>query len=132
MVIITSVEQNSHAERAGIRGGDVLVAINGNEINDVLDYRFYLAERSISLSLHRDGEPFEAHVIKGEYADIGMYIFGPMEAPIYKVNNVYRMRIIIKCQVTKRVRELVAALLSEHPKSSPKAAVSVDINPGSL
>ncbi|MBQ8388996.1 MAG: DUF512 domain-containing protein [Clostridia bacterium] len=78
MVIITSVEQNSHAERAGIRGGDVLVAINGNEINDVLDYRFYLAERSISLSLHRDGEPFVAHVVKGEYADIGLEFDTPL------------------------------------------------------
>ena len=87
MVIITSVEQNSYAERAGIRGGDVLVAINGNEINDVLDYRFYLAERSISLSLHRDGEPFEAHVIKGEYADIGLEFDTPLRDKKRRCSN---------------------------------------------
>ena len=78
MVIITSVEQSSLAERAGIRGGDVLVAINGNEINDVLDYRFYLAERNLSIALHRDGEPYTAHILKGEYADIGLEFDTPL------------------------------------------------------
>ena len=97
----------------------VLLGVHGEDEKEVL-----------ALTLKLDTKLRE--LTAGEYADIGMYIFGPMEAPIYKVNNVYRMRIIIKCQVTKRVRELVAALLSEHPKSSPKAAVSVDINPGSL
>jgi primosomal protein N' (replication factor Y) len=68
----------------------------------------------------------------GGFSDVPMYIFGPFEAPVYKVNNVYRMRIIVKCQVTKRMRELVARLLSDFPKSSANAAVSVDINPTSL
>ena len=68
----------------------------------------------------------------GEYSDVPIYVFGPFEAPIYKINNVYRMRIIIKCQVTRRVREMVAGLLAEFPKASGKAAVSVDINPASM
>jgi len=70
--------------------------------------------------------------VKGEFSDIPMYIFGPFEAPIYKVNNVYRMRIIIKCQVTKRVRELVTRLMADFPKASAKAAISVDVNPASM
>ncbi len=69
---------------------------------------------------------------KGEFSDIPMYIFGPFEAPIYKINNVYRMRIIIKCQVTKRARELSARLLADFPKASAKAAISVDVNPASM
>ncbi len=68
----------------------------------------------------------------GDFSDIPMYIFGPFEAPIYKVNNVYRMRIIIKCQVTKRVRELTARLLADFPKASAKAAISVDVGPASM
>lgn len=67
-----------------------------------------------------------------EFSDVPMYIFGPFEAPIYKINNVFRMRIIIKCQVTKRVRELTARLLVDFPKASAKAAISVDINPASM
>ena len=49
MVKITDVERRSHAERAGLTAGDTLMKINGNEINDVLDYRFYLAEKKIDI-----------------------------------------------------------------------------------
>lgn len=40
-VKIKSVKKNSSAYRAGIISGDVLLNIDGNEICDVLDYRFY-------------------------------------------------------------------------------------------
>lgn len=40
-VRIFAVLKNSTCARNGIRPGDSLVSINGNEINDVLDYRFY-------------------------------------------------------------------------------------------
>ena len=45
MVKITDVLERSRGERAGIRAGDVLISLNSKEINDVLDYRFYLAEK---------------------------------------------------------------------------------------
>ena len=56
MVKIEFVEKNSRADRAGIKCGDLLDKINGREINDVLDYRFFLAEKDVVLSLLRDGE----------------------------------------------------------------------------
>ena len=40
-VKIFAVLKNSVCAKNGIRPGDRLVSINGNEINDVLDYRFY-------------------------------------------------------------------------------------------
>ena len=46
MVKITEVDIGSLAARRGILAGDTLISINGNEITDVLDYRFYLAENS--------------------------------------------------------------------------------------
>ena len=39
--IITSVDRHSPAERAGITPGEQLLTINGHQIIDVLDYRFY-------------------------------------------------------------------------------------------
>ena len=56
MVAITSVARRSRAARAGVLAGDNLISINGNEITDVLDYRFYLAEESVELLLERKGE----------------------------------------------------------------------------
>ncbi len=97
----------------------VVLGIHGEEEKEVL-----------SLSLKLDVRLKE--YATGDYNDVPMYIFGPFEAPIYKVNNVYRMRIVIKCQVTKRMRMLISALLGDFPKNSQKAAISVDVNPTSM
>ena len=78
MVKITEVERRSHAERAGLLPGDTLLCINGNEINDVLDYRFYLTERRVELSYLRDGEEKLAVITKGEYSDIGLGFETPL------------------------------------------------------
>ena len=78
MVKITSVDKNSRADKHGIIAGDVLVSINGNEIVDVLDYRFYLAEREVNIALLRDGAEFEVKIKKGEYDDIGLDFETPL------------------------------------------------------
>jgi len=78
VVLITEVETHSRAARAGIMPRDVLVAINQNEIFDVLDYRFYLAEARITLSLLRDGKPFEVTIKKALYDDIGLLFETPL------------------------------------------------------
>ncbi len=65
------------------------------------------------------------------FNDVKVFIFGPFEAPVYKVNDSYRMRIIIKCKLNKRTRELLSLLLCEFSKGG-KAALSVDLNPSSM
>ena len=78
MVKITQLEEGSRAARAGVQAGDVLLSINQNEIADVLDYRFYLAERRVTLALTRDGEPYEVVIHKEEYDDIGLCFETPL------------------------------------------------------
>lgn len=78
MVKIVSVDKNSRADNAGIRGGDNLISINGREICDVLDYRFFLAEKSISLKLEREGVEYEAVIKKKQYDDIGLDFETPL------------------------------------------------------
>lgn len=48
-VKIFNVTQGSPCWKKGFRAGDSLVSVNGNEINDVLDYRFYTDERKLKL-----------------------------------------------------------------------------------
>ncbi len=72
MVKIVSVEGESLAEIAGIKENDILLSVNGNIINDVLDYRFYIMDEALELSLSRDGEEFSAKIKKDEYSDIGL------------------------------------------------------------
>lgn len=78
MVKITGVEQGSRAFRHGICEGDILVSIDNNEIRDVLDYRFYLANSKITLRLLRNNEEYTAVIKKGEYDDIGLDFETPL------------------------------------------------------
>ena len=78
MVKITEVGVKSRAQRAGVLPGDTLVSINGNEIKDVLDYRFYLTECEIELLLLRNGEEYKVSIKKGEYDDIGLDFETPL------------------------------------------------------
>jgi putative radical SAM enzyme (TIGR03279 family) len=78
MVKITGIEKGSRAEKVGIRSGDSLISINGNEICDVLDYRFYLAERQVELLLLGEGGEYSAIIKKGEYDDIGLLFETPL------------------------------------------------------
>jgi len=78
MVKITDVLPRSRAEKAGIRADDMLVSINGREINDVLDYRFHLANSVVVLSLSRENETYEVTIKKSEYDDIGLDFETPL------------------------------------------------------
>ena len=78
MVKITEVLASSKAGKAGVEAGDILLSINGNEINDVLDYRFYLAERSVLLLLSRGDKEYSVKIKKGEYDDIGLEFETPL------------------------------------------------------
>jgi len=72
VVKICDVNKNSLSDKCGIQPNDLLISVNGNEINDVLDYRFYLTEKRIELLLSRDGKQYTVTIKKGEYDDIGL------------------------------------------------------------
>ncbi|HOJ48645.1 MAG TPA: DUF512 domain-containing protein [Bacillota bacterium] len=72
MVEIVSVDKNSYADKAGVRAGDKLVSVNGNDINDVLDYRFYITDKRLKLVVERNGERKTVLIKKPEYDDIGL------------------------------------------------------------
>ena len=68
-----------------------------------------------------------------EYSDIPLLFFGPFEAPVYKVENKYRMRIIAKCKLNKRARLFFSDILTGFSRSgSKKLSLSVDFNPSNL
>ncbi len=78
MVKIKSVLDGSIAAKHGILGGDQLLEINGHEINDVLDYRFYLTDTEVVLMLCRDGKQCSVTIQKDEYDDIGLEFETPL------------------------------------------------------
>ena len=70
-VLISSVAPGSSADRCGIKGGDTLLSINGHDIVDVLDYRFYQLEREVTIDYTSCGENKTVTVKKPEYEELG-------------------------------------------------------------
>ena len=71
-VKIYNVTKGSHAEKAGIKSGEILLKINSNEIVDVLDYRFYQVNRQLSLEISDGKNIRTVEIAKGEYDEIGL------------------------------------------------------------
>ena len=71
--VITSVDRGSAAERANLRVGEKLIAINGHPIEDVLDYRFfgYDGDPEVQLELP-DGTRRVLVVSKEEGEELGL------------------------------------------------------------
>jgi primosomal protein N' (replication factor Y) len=71
--------------------------------------------------------------MKGEYSDLPLVVYGPFEAPVYKVEGKYRMRMVIKCRINKRSREMFSDVLKYFSGSGARGlSLSVDINPTNL
>lgn len=68
-----------------------------------------------------------------KYPDAKTVVFGPMEAPVYKLNGIYRMRLIIKCKMNTVTRKLISEAYSELSRAVGKrVGISVDVNPTNL
>lgn len=72
-VIIKKVKNRTPSHRAKIKDGYTLVSINDNEINDVLDYQFYMTDENIKLKVIDDNNRIKEYKIKKEqYEDLGL------------------------------------------------------------
>ncbi|MFR5071245.1 MAG: PDZ domain-containing protein [Bianqueaceae bacterium] len=70
---IIGVAPGSIAEELGIEPGDMLVAIDGQEIDDVLDYYFYTDSDQLELCIRgADGEEWLCDIEKEEKEDLGL------------------------------------------------------------
>ncbi len=72
-VKIEGVEKKSPAAKARIKAGSTLISINGNEIIDVLDYRFYQNEEKLTLLIETvKGKQKVYKIKKSEYEELGL------------------------------------------------------------
>jgi len=63
-VRIASIEPGSLAEELGWQPGDQIVAVNGDAVEDELDFRFKTAEEALELRVRRDGNLDVQYVTK--------------------------------------------------------------------
>ncbi len=70
-VKIASVDKGSAAECAGLCEGNMLLSVDGNPINDMLDYQFYTAGPKIELSVNIGGNLKNITIEKEDYQPLG-------------------------------------------------------------
>ncbi len=76
-----------------------------------------------------------ARLCNTAYREVPLITFGPFESPVYRVDNVYRMRMIVKCRLNKQSRALFSALLttfSSDTHGANRPILSIDFNPSGI
>ena len=87
MVRIEKIIPESHADLCGIKEKDILISVNGKEINDVLDYRFYLAEEHVEIKVKRESRELCFSIDKECYDDIGLEFETPLMDKKHRCEN---------------------------------------------
>ena len=150
------------AGRAGKRGTAVIQTMNPNNktirLAAAQDYRAFYAEdirlrkaytfppfcdlAVISVTAaqeercaHTALELFEyfKSLTDGEFSDVPILSFGPFEAPVFKVSETYRMRLVLKCRRTKRLLALLRRVADRFTSPQYKGVgFGIDINPSGI
>ena len=69
---------------------------------------------------------------KSEYQDVKFILYGPFRNEIYKIAGRYRMRYIIKCRDSARLRAMLSSLLKKYAAGLKNVTLSADVNPANL
>lgn len=88
MGIIEAVEPGSLADRAGLRAGDDLIAINGHVLRDVIDAQFYGADERVTFRFVRAGAQHEVAARRDFGQSLGIAFQHPtFDIDIRRCNN---------------------------------------------
>ena len=69
---ISSIDRESPAARAKLRAGDEIISIDGHEIHDVIDLKYYTYDARLRLRILRDGREHTVRVRKEEGEELGV------------------------------------------------------------
>ncbi len=70
-----------------------------------------------------------AKALAGEFQAVKVIVYGPFDAPIYRVKNVYRKRFILKYKNNAETRALFHHILRENENANGLVKLTLDINP---
>jgi serine protease Do/serine protease DegQ len=128
-VIVNDTEANSPADRAGVKVGDVITAVNGKQIHDQDELRLTISQMppgsKITLNTARDGKPMVLSVTLAQYPDKPNELIPGVE--VGKLTDDVRRHLGIDSRITG----LVVAKVDEkspHAEELPQGSVIVEIN----
>lgn len=79
-LLVQTVEQGSPAALSGIDPGDVIVGVEGETVEDIIDYQFLTAEDSLTMRVQRTGSEREVVIVREEGRDLGLGFTDPFGA----------------------------------------------------
>lgn len=68
-------------------------------------------------------------LLKEKGSDLTVELYGPLEPQAYKVAEKYRLKLVVKCRLSARVRRLFGEFLTHFLDTHPALTVGVDFNP---
>lgn len=86
--LVKAVAPRSFAARLGVQPGDILLAVNGQPVEDVIDVQYYAAEYKVALTLQRDGREITLRGTRREMQPLGLEFEHPtFDIDIRRCNN---------------------------------------------
>jgi NifB/MoaA-like Fe-S oxidoreductase len=71
--VIDRILPGSIAEEMELEKGDILISINGKEVEDVFDYRYLINDEYLEVVIQKaDGEEWELEIEKEYNEDLGI------------------------------------------------------------
>jgi len=113
--VIAAVAPGSLAARVDLRPGDVLLAVNGHPLHDVIDVRFYAAEERPAFQVQREGQALTVETERRYDEPLGLDFADLTFDGIRRCNN--------RCEFCFVDQMPTAA------KQTPPASQSLDLRP---
>jgi putative radical SAM enzyme (TIGR03279 family) len=77
--VISKVYNNSIAEEIGIEVGDVLISINGQRIQDIIEYKFLISDEYLEVEIQKINREIYIYEIEKDYdEDLGIEFSNPI------------------------------------------------------
>lgn len=77
--IIEEIIKDSIADELGIEVGDILLAINNNQVKDIIDYKYLISDEYIEVAIEKkNGEIWHYEIEKDYDEDLGLVFTNPL------------------------------------------------------